>query len=80
MLERANAFSRLAQLGRVRLGHTRLDAVFDIRDLEPALQARLGDTEVFRAPADRGFAPTRDRDDIVPELLGNALGTLTILP
>ncbi|KIP51251.1 hypothetical protein SD72_16575, partial [Leucobacter komagatae] len=48
--------------------------VFNVGDLQPPLQARLRDPEVFRDPADRGFAPTSDRDDIATELQWECFG------
>jgi hypothetical protein len=80
LLQQPDAFLRLAQLGRIGLGHARLDTVFNVDNLQPPLQARLRSPEVFCDPADRGFAPTGDRDDIATNSIGNALGTVTILP
>lgn len=39
LLEQSDAFAGFAQLGYVGLGHAGFDAVFDVGDLEPPLQA-----------------------------------------
>jgi hypothetical protein len=74
LLQQPDTFIRLAQLGRVGLSHARLDTVYNVGDLQPPLQARLRDAEVFRDPADRGFAPASDRDDIATKLQWECVG------
>ena len=66
--EQPDAFLRFPQLERVSLSHTKPQAVFDVRDLQPSLQARLGYPEVFRDSTDRGFALPGNRDHVATEL------------
>lgn len=80
MLEQPDAFAGIAQLGRVSMGRTGLEAVFTVRDLEPPLQTRLRDTEVSRDPADRASPRRATAMTSFLNSLANALGTLTILP
>lgn len=59
------------RFSRSGLGDSGLDTVFNVRDLQPPLQAGLGDPEVFRDPTDRSFALPGDRDDVATELFRN---------
>ena len=49
-------------------GHAGTDAVLDVGELQPAVQARLGDPEVLRDLRDRGLALAGDRDHVTAEL------------
>jgi hypothetical protein len=80
LLEQSDAFLRLPQLDRVGLGDAGLDPVFDVRDLQPPLQAGLGDPEVLRDPTDRASPLRATATTSRRNSLGNAFGTLTILP
>jgi hypothetical protein len=47
-----------------------IDAVLAVGDLEPAVQAGFGDSEILRDLTDGGFALTGHGDDVAAELFG----------
>ena len=65
---------QLPQLRRLDAGHARPDAVIDIGELQPPVQARLRDAEVLRDLRQRSLAHTGNRDHVTAELQGERLG------
>jgi hypothetical protein len=79
LLAESDAFPRCSQLGVLRHGDTGLDAVFDIRDFEPAIEARLEDAEISGevVRSEVRLAAAGDPDDVLTELLEKDLSIST---
>jgi hypothetical protein len=67
-LEQSDTFLRGTQLVGVFLRDARFDPVFDIRTVQPVMEASIGDSEVFRDLRSRGFVASSDRDNVTAEL------------